>query len=47
MILKHTINMSVLQLHFIRSYLAERRGESEASVDQTQVEEDMIIEANR
>ncbi|XP_075998490.1 choline/ethanolamine kinase [Genypterus blacodes] len=35
------------QLHFIRSYLAERRGGSEAPEDQTQEEEDMILEANR
>ncbi|XP_034542485.1 choline/ethanolamine kinase [Notolabrus celidotus] len=35
------------QLHFIRSYLAEQGQHSDATVDQTQAEEDMIIEANR
>lgn len=35
------------QLHFIRSYLAEQRKHSDMTVDQTQIEEDMIIEANR
>uniref|UniRef100_A0A667X4U9 ethanolamine kinase n=1 Tax=Myripristis murdjan TaxID=586833 RepID=A0A667X4U9_9TELE len=37
------------QLHFIRSYLMEQRKDSENSTqeDQTQVEEEMIIEANR
>ncbi|CAK6968986.1 choline/ethanolamine kinase [Scomber scombrus] len=33
------------QLHFIRSYLAEQRTNS--TMDQKQIEEDMIIEANR
>uniref|UniRef100_UPI003AAEF0BE choline/ethanolamine kinase isoform X1 n=1 Tax=Centroberyx gerrardi TaxID=166262 RepID=UPI003AAEF0BE len=37
------------QLHFIRSYLAEERRHSENPVheDQAQIEEEMIIEANR
>lgn len=35
------------QLHFIRSYLAEQHRDSKSDLDQTQVEEDMIIEANR
>ncbi|XP_061578014.1 choline/ethanolamine kinase [Cololabis saira] len=35
------------QLIFIRSYLAEQIRHSESTVDQTQVEENMIIEANR
>ncbi|XP_045892789.1 choline/ethanolamine kinase [Micropterus dolomieu] len=35
------------QLHFIRGYLAEQRRYSNITIDQTQVEEDMIIEANR
>ncbi|KAF7662903.1 hypothetical protein LDENG_00223270 [Lucifuga dentata] len=35
------------QLHFIRSYLAEQKGHSEVTMDQTQEEEDMLIEANR
>ncbi|XP_037623739.1 choline/ethanolamine kinase [Sebastes umbrosus] len=35
------------QLHFIRSYLAEKRRYSDISTDQTQIEEDLIIEANR
>ncbi|KAM6936919.1 choline/ethanolamine kinase [Xenentodon cancila] len=35
------------QLIFIRSYLAEQRRHSESAVDQTQVEENMMIEANR
>ncbi|XP_067356472.1 choline/ethanolamine kinase isoform X1 [Channa argus] len=35
------------QLHFIRNYLAEQRRRSNITVDQTQIEEDMIIEANR
>ncbi|XP_069018907.1 choline/ethanolamine kinase [Embiotoca jacksoni] len=35
------------QLLFIRSYLAEQRRYSDIVVDQSQIEEDMIIEANR
>ncbi|TMS05634.1 Choline kinase alpha [Larimichthys crocea] len=35
------------QLHFIRNYLAEQRRYSDCDMDQTQMEEDMIIEANR
>ncbi|XP_070829092.1 choline/ethanolamine kinase [Chaetodon trifascialis] len=35
------------QLHFIRNYLSEQRRHSVASMDQTQIEEDMIVEANR
>ncbi|XP_069558153.1 choline/ethanolamine kinase [Brachyistius frenatus] len=35
------------QLLFIRSYLAEQRRYSDIVVDQRQIEEDMIIEANR
>ncbi|XP_035521667.1 choline/ethanolamine kinase [Morone saxatilis] len=35
------------QLHFIRGYLAEQRRYSDFAMDQTQIEEDMIIEANR
>lgn len=35
------------QLHFIRNYLAEQGGHSDVKIDPTQVEEDMIIEANR
>ncbi|XP_068579423.1 choline/ethanolamine kinase [Cebidichthys violaceus] len=35
------------QLHFIRGYLAEQRRHSDITMDQTQIEEDMIIEANR
>lgn len=35
------------QLHFIRSYLAEQRRYCDITIDQTQIEEDMIIEANR
>ncbi|XP_042352535.1 choline/ethanolamine kinase [Plectropomus leopardus] len=35
------------QLHFIRSYLTEKRKYSDIPVDQTQMEEDIIIEANR
>uniref|UniRef100_A0A8C9Y2W2 Ethanolamine kinase n=1 Tax=Sander lucioperca TaxID=283035 RepID=A0A8C9Y2W2_SANLU len=35
------------QLHFIRRYLAEQRRHSDITLDQTQMEEDMIIEANR
>ncbi|XP_072291624.1 choline/ethanolamine kinase [Eucyclogobius newberryi] len=36
------------QLHFLRSYLAEQeRHEDDMKMDQTRVEEDMIIEANR
>ncbi|XP_061628997.1 choline/ethanolamine kinase [Phyllopteryx taeniolatus] len=35
------------QLHFIRSYLSEQRGCGNQSVDQRQIEEDIIIEANR
>ncbi|XP_039987979.1 choline/ethanolamine kinase isoform X2 [Xiphias gladius] len=35
------------QLDFIRNYLAEQRGCSDITVDQTKIEEDMIIEANR
>ncbi|XP_065813459.1 choline/ethanolamine kinase isoform X1 [Labrus bergylta] len=35
------------QLHFIRGYLAEQRQYSNIPMDQTQMEEDMIIEANR
>ncbi|XP_026221406.1 choline/ethanolamine kinase-like [Anabas testudineus] len=35
------------QLHFIRNYLAEQRRHSNVTVDQTQIEEDMILEANR
>ncbi|XP_056273799.1 choline/ethanolamine kinase [Pseudoliparis swirei] len=35
------------QLHFIRGYLAEQRRRSETIMDQTQIEEDMITEANR
>lgn len=49
-ILLHLLNMSfcfVFQLHFIRCYLAEQRRFSDITKDQTQIEEDMIIEANR
>lgn len=35
------------QLHFIRSYLAEQGTTCEPTTDQAQVEEDLIIEANR
>ncbi|KAM4553306.1 choline/ethanolamine kinase [Fundulus diaphanus] len=35
------------QLFFIRSYLAEHHRHSKSDLDQTQIEEDMIIEANR
>ncbi|KAM7396587.1 hypothetical protein PAMP_019620 [Pampus punctatissimus] len=35
------------QLHFIRSYLAEQRRYSDMTMDQIQIEENMIIEANR
>ncbi|XP_070763536.1 choline/ethanolamine kinase isoform X2 [Enoplosus armatus] len=35
------------QLHFIRGYLAEQRRYSDITMDQTQIEEDMILEANR
>ncbi|XP_014826630.1 PREDICTED: choline/ethanolamine kinase [Poecilia mexicana] len=35
------------QLHFIRSYLAEQSRHTKSDLDQTQIEEDMIIEANR
>ncbi|XP_012735327.2 choline/ethanolamine kinase isoform X2 [Fundulus heteroclitus] len=35
------------QLFFIRSYLAEHHRHSKCDLDQTQIEEDMIIEANR
>ncbi|XP_041652460.1 choline/ethanolamine kinase [Cheilinus undulatus] len=35
------------QLHFIRSYLAEQGQYSDMTMDQSQIEEDMIIEANR
>lgn len=35
------------QLIFIRSYLAENRRGSDIAVDQTQIEEDMLVEANR
>lgn len=35
------------QLHFIRNYLAEQERCSHMKIDQTQVEEAMIIEANR
>ncbi|KAM4573046.1 choline/ethanolamine kinase [Odontesthes bonariensis] len=35
------------QLLFIRSYLAEQRRHSDGAADQMQIEEDMIIEANR
>ncbi|XP_037110062.1 choline/ethanolamine kinase isoform X1 [Syngnathus acus] len=35
------------QLHFIRSYLSEQRGCGDQNVDQRQMEEDIIIEANR
>ncbi|KAM8891004.1 choline/ethanolamine kinase [Spinachia spinachia] len=35
------------QLHFIRGYLLEQRRHSDMTVDQTQVEEDLILEANR
>ncbi|TNN45577.1 Choline kinase alpha [Liparis tanakae] len=35
------------QLNFIRGYLAEQRRNCETIVDQTQMEEDMITEANR
>ncbi|XP_028441407.1 choline/ethanolamine kinase [Perca flavescens] len=35
------------QLHFIRRYLAEQRRHSDITLDQTQMEEDLIIEANR
>ncbi|XP_029289367.1 choline/ethanolamine kinase [Cottoperca gobio] len=35
------------QLHFIRAYLAEQRRYSDITMVQTQMEEDMIIEANR
>lgn len=37
----------VFQLNFIRGYLAEQKRYSEITQDQTQIEEDMIIEANR
>ncbi|XP_040017977.2 choline/ethanolamine kinase [Gasterosteus aculeatus] len=35
------------QLHFIRGYLAEQRRHSDTTPDQTQMEEDLILEANR
>ncbi|XP_034031394.1 choline/ethanolamine kinase [Thalassophryne amazonica] len=35
------------QLHFIRSYLAEQKQCPEITLDQTQIEEQMITEANR
>ncbi|KAK5867542.1 hypothetical protein PBY51_012018 [Eleginops maclovinus] len=35
------------QLHFIRAYLAQHRRHSDISKDDTRVEEDMIVEANR
>ncbi|XP_017261049.1 choline/ethanolamine kinase [Kryptolebias marmoratus] len=35
------------QLRFIRSYLAEQRKDTDCTTDQTQIEESMIIEANR
>ncbi|XP_023284081.1 choline/ethanolamine kinase-like [Seriola lalandi dorsalis] len=35
------------QLHFIRNYLSEQKRYSDVTMDQTQTEEDMIIEANR
>ncbi|CAJ1056897.1 choline/ethanolamine kinase [Xyrichtys novacula] len=35
------------QLHFIRSYLAEQSQHTDSAGDQTQIEEDLIIEANR
>ncbi|XP_037307227.2 choline/ethanolamine kinase [Pungitius pungitius] len=35
------------QLHFIRGYLAEQRRHHDMTVDQTQMEEDLILEANR
>ncbi|KAM9753006.1 choline/ethanolamine kinase [Menidia menidia] len=35
------------QLLFIRSYLGEQRRDADSTVDQTQIEEDLIIEANR
>ncbi|XP_077568272.1 choline/ethanolamine kinase isoform X2 [Stigmatopora nigra] len=35
------------QLHFMRSYLLEQHSGLEPSGDQTQIEEDLIIEANR
>ncbi|XP_031593105.1 choline/ethanolamine kinase isoform X2 [Oreochromis aureus] len=35
------------QLLFIRSYLAEQHKDTNVAVDQTQIEEDLIIEANR
>ncbi|XP_041853370.1 choline/ethanolamine kinase isoform X2 [Melanotaenia boesemani] len=35
------------QLHFIRSYLAEQGRHSDRAADQTEVEESIIIEANR
>ncbi|AWP08599.1 putative choline/ethanolamine kinase [Scophthalmus maximus] len=35
------------QLHFIRNYLAEQRKYTDLPVDQTQIEEDMLLEANR
>nr|XP_046249188.1 choline/ethanolamine kinase [Scatophagus argus] len=35
------------QLHFIKAYLAEQRRDSDSMEDQTQIEEDIIIEANR
>lgn len=38
---------SFLQLNFIRNYLSEQKKDSDIPVDQTQIEEDMIIEANR
>lgn len=38
---------SLLQLHFIRSYLAEHKTSSEATKDKTQLEEELILEANR
>ncbi|XP_071357507.1 choline/ethanolamine kinase [Trachinotus anak] len=35
------------QLYFIRNYLSEEKRHSDVTRDQTQIEEDMIIEANR
>lgn len=37
----------LFQLLFIRKYLAEQKRRSDISGDNTQIEEDMIIEANR
>lgn len=37
----------LFQLFFIRAYLAEKNRHSDGTADQTQIEEDMIIEANR